>query len=98
MFEARDRMPFLYIATECSRLEIIETHFTYRPFPGIRQCKFRHWISTTLHPSTHVTNIPNLSISLPGSCDGFHANAKFAAVPLATSGGHVAVIDVSFIR
>nr|CAB3233029.1 coronin-7-like [Phallusia mammillata] len=66
-----------------------------KTFPGVRQCKFRHWTSTTMHPSTHVTNIQNLSKSLPGSCDGFHVNAKFAAVPLSTSGGHIAVIDVT---
>ncbi|CAK8684356.1 unnamed protein product [Clavelina lepadiformis] len=66
-----------------------------KPFPGVRQCKFRHWTGTVLHPSTHITAITKLSHTIPGGSDGFHANDRYAAVPLTTPGGHVGIIELA---
>ena len=62
---------------------------------GVRQCKFRHWTGTVLHPSTHITAVAKLSHTIPGGSDGFHANDRYAAVPLTTPGGHVGIIEVN---
>jgi coronin-7 len=34
--------------------------------------KYRHLKGTTLHKSTHVENLKNISRQIPGECDGFH--------------------------
>ena len=64
-------------------------------FSGVRQSKFRHWQGKALHKSTHITNIRNLSRNIPGESDMFHANPERCAVPLAGSGGLIAVFEMS---
>jgi coronin-7 len=64
-------------------------------FTAVRQSKFRHLEGTPLHKSLHIDNLRNLSKNVPGESDAFHANKKFAAVPLGGSGGLIAIIKVS---
>ena len=63
-------------------------------FLGVRQSKFRHLEGVPLHKSHNIENIRNLSKTLPGESDMFHANTKFCALPLGGSGGLVAVLKV----
>ncbi|XP_062999412.1 coronin-7 [Elgaria multicarinata webbii] len=56
---------------------------------------FRHVQGTVLHRSTHITNLKGLSLTTPGECDGFCANQQRAAVPLLSSGGQVAILELS---
>uniref|UniRef100_A0A8C6TFY4 Coronin n=1 Tax=Neogobius melanostomus TaxID=47308 RepID=A0A8C6TFY4_9GOBI len=57
--------------------------------------KFRHIQGTVMHRDTHITNIRGLNLTTPGECDGFCANSKHVAVPLATSGGQIGVFERS---
>ena len=57
--------------------------------------KFRHLKGTPTHKSTHIENIRNISRQIPGECNGFHANSKRVAVPLAGPGGKIAVYELS---
>uniref|UniRef100_H2ZK42 Coronin n=1 Tax=Ciona savignyi TaxID=51511 RepID=H2ZK42_CIOSA len=86
---------FKKVETEKKKVEPELPKPSGRAFTVGQKSKFRHWIATTLHPATHVTNIPKLKMSLPGSCDGFHANHERAAVPLTTPGGHIAILELS---
>lgn len=56
--------------------------------------KFRHIQGTVLHRDTHFTNLRGMSLTTPGECDGFCANGQRVAVPLAISGGQIAVLEV----
>lgn len=47
-----------------------------------------------MHRDTHITNIRNLNLTTPGECDGFCVNRERVAVPLAISGGQIAVFEV----
>ena len=69
-------------------------HFSIFILTGVKQSKFRHWLATVLHPSTHITNLPEQSRNISSACDGFHVNQKYAAIPLTTPGGPIAVIEV----
>ncbi|XP_072549186.1 coronin-7 isoform X2 [Salminus brasiliensis] len=57
--------------------------------------KFRHVQGSVLHRDTHITNLRGMSLTTPGECDGFSANAQRVAVPLATAGGQIAVLELS---
>ena len=67
-----------------------------KAFTGVRSSKFRHLHGTLMHKSNNLENVRNLSISMPGDCDGFHVNQEFAAYPLSGPGGQIAVVSVSF--
>lgn len=56
--------------------------------------KFRHAQGTVLHRDSHITNLKGLSLTTPGESDGFCANRLRVAVPLLSSGGQVAVLEV----
>ncbi|XP_023703949.1 coronin-7 isoform X2 [Cryptotermes secundus] len=60
-----------------------------------RVSKFRHLKGTSLHKSTHIENIRNVSRQISGECDGFHANRERVAVPLSGPGGKIAVFELS---
>ena len=64
-------------------------------FTGVRSSKFRHLHGTPIHKSNNLENVRNLSISMPGDCDGFQVNQEFAAFPLSGPGGQIAVVSVS---
>lgn len=57
--------------------------------------KFRHLKGTPAHKSTHIENIRNISRQIPGECNGFTANHKRVAVPIAGPGGKIAVYELS---
>ena len=48
-----------------------------------------------MHKSLHIDNVRNISQSIPGESDGFHANPKYCAVPLSGSAGVIAIIQVN---
>lgn len=56
--------------------------------------KFRHTQGTVLHRDSHITNLKGLNLTTPGESDGFCANRLRVAVPLLSSGGQVAVLEV----
>lgn len=49
-----------------------------------------------MHKSLNIENVRNLSKSIPGESDYFHANRAFCAVPLGGAGGLIAILSVSF--
>ncbi|XP_037544478.1 coronin-7 [Nematolebias whitei] len=57
--------------------------------------KFRHIQGVVMHRDTHITNIRNINLTTPGECDGFCVNRQRVAVPLAISGGQIAVFERS---
>ncbi|XP_030740254.1 coronin-7 isoform X2 [Echinops telfairi] len=56
--------------------------------------KFRHAQGTVLHRDSHITNLKGLNLTTPGESDGFCANGQRVAVPLLSSGGQVAVLEL----
>ncbi|XP_029801866.1 coronin-7 [Suricata suricatta] len=56
--------------------------------------KFRHAQGTVLHRDSHITNLKGLNLTTPGESDGFCANRLRVAVPLISSGGQVAVLEL----
>lgn len=56
--------------------------------------KFRHAQGTVLHRDSHITNLKGLNLTTPGESDGFCANWQRVAMPLLSSGGQVAVLEV----
>lgn len=57
--------------------------------------KFRHIQGAVMHRDTHITNIRGLNLTTPGECDGFCANHQHLAVPLAITGGQIAILERS---
>ncbi|XP_059204248.1 coronin-7 [Centropristis striata] len=57
--------------------------------------KFRHVQGAVMHRDTHITNLRGLNLTTPGECDGFCVNSQRVAVPLAISGGQIAVFERS---
>ncbi|XP_072040338.1 coronin-7-like [Amphiura filiformis] len=57
--------------------------------------KFRHMQAALMPRTTQIYDIKNVSISTFGECDGFHANRKWAAVPLGGPAGMIAIIDIN---
>ncbi|GAB1299957.1 Coronin-7 [Apodemus speciosus] len=47
-----------------------------------------------LHRDSHITNLKGLNLTTPGESDGFCANRLRVAVPLLSSGGQVAVLEM----
>jgi len=62
----------------------------------MKQSKFRHIEGSTVHKSLHIENLRNVSQSMPGESDGFHANLKYCAIPMSGSAGVIAIIQVNF--
>ncbi|KAB0350227.1 hypothetical protein FD754_015084 [Muntiacus muntjak] len=56
--------------------------------------KFRHAQGIVLHRDSHITNLKGLNLTTPGESDGFCANQLRVAVPLLSSGGQVAVLEL----
>ncbi|XP_007499130.2 coronin-7 isoform X1 [Monodelphis domestica] len=56
--------------------------------------KFRHAQGTVLHRDTHITNLKGLNLTTPGESDGFCANRLHVALPLLSTGGQVAVLEL----
>lgn len=67
---------------------------TVSPPPPGPSSKFRHAQGTILHRDSHITNLKGLNHTTPGESDGFCANRLHVAVPLLSSGGQVAVLEV----
>uniref|UniRef100_A0A671YCA1 Coronin n=1 Tax=Sparus aurata TaxID=8175 RepID=A0A671YCA1_SPAAU len=57
--------------------------------------KFRHIQGAVMHRDTHITNLRGLNLTTPGESDGFCANSQRVAVPLAISGGQIAILERS---
>lgn len=57
--------------------------------------KFRHIQGAVMHRDTHITNLRNLNLTIPGESDGFCVNQQRMAVPLAISGGQIAICERS---
>lgn len=57
--------------------------------------KFRHIQGAVMHRDTHFTNLKGLNLTTPGECDGFCVNRQRMAVPLAISGGQIAIFELS---
>lgn len=57
--------------------------------------KFRHIQGAVSHRDTHVTNLRGLNLTTPGESDGFCVNRQRMAVPLAISGGQIAIFERS---
>ncbi|CAG2122156.1 unnamed protein product, partial [Medioppia subpectinata] len=57
--------------------------------------KFRHLKGTISGRETHITNFNGLSKTIPGECDGFKVNSRFAAVPIGPACNQLAVLSVS---
>lgn len=64
-------------------------------FKGVRQSKYRYISGKTLHPSHHLTNLKNLSKTIPHDSDLFVANTQRCAVPLEGAGGIIAVLELN---
>lgn len=47
-----------------------------------------------MHRDTHITNLRGLNLTTPGESDGFCVNPQRVAVPLAISGGQMAIFEV----
>lgn len=59
--------------------------------------KFRHIQGAVMHRNTHITNMRGLNLTTPGECDGFCVNRERVAVPLAISGGQIAIFEVQLL-
>ncbi|XP_026181658.1 coronin-7 [Mastacembelus armatus] len=57
--------------------------------------KYRHIQGVVMHRDTHITNMRGLNLTTPGECDGFCVNRQRVAVPLAISGGQIAIFERS---
>ncbi|XP_038618544.1 coronin-7 isoform X1 [Tachyglossus aculeatus] len=56
--------------------------------------KFRHAQGTVLHRDSHITNLKGLNLTTPGESDGFCANRQRVALPLLSTGGQIAVLEL----
>lgn len=61
----------------------------------VRVSKFRHLNGAVGSRDTQITNLPPLCKTIPGESEGFRANTERLALPLAISGGHVAILELS---
>lgn len=61
----------------------------------MRTTKFRHLKGTILGKETHITNFSGLSKTIPGECDAFKVNSKYAAVPIGPSCNQLAIIQIT---
>ncbi|XP_064151569.1 coronin-7 isoform X4 [Loxodonta africana] len=74
----------------------IGTSFSQRSLQSLLgpSSKFRHAYGTILHRDSHITNLKGLNLTTPGESDGFCANRLRVAVPLLSSSGQVAVLEL----
>ena len=63
-------------------------------FTGVHSSKYRHLEGVPGPRGQHIDNIRNLSHTLPGESNMFHANVERFALPLSGAGGLVAVLEV----
>uniref|UniRef100_A0A8C2XD90 Coronin n=1 Tax=Cyclopterus lumpus TaxID=8103 RepID=A0A8C2XD90_CYCLU len=77
-----------------SLLGINTAHFGVCPFLWPTS-KFRHIQGAVTHRDTHITNLRGLNLTTPGESDGFCVNRHRVAVPLAISGGQIAICERS---
>lgn len=61
----------------------------------VRVSKYRHLNGSVGNRDTQITNLPPMCKTLPGESEGFRANTERLALPLAISGGHLAVLELS---
>ncbi|XP_064481364.1 coronin-7-like isoform X2 [Ornithodoros turicata] len=61
----------------------------------VRVSKFRHLNGVVGSRDTQITNLPPLCKTIPGESEGFRANTDRLALPLAISGGHVAILELT---
>uniref|UniRef100_G3PBH3 Coronin n=2 Tax=Gasterosteus aculeatus aculeatus TaxID=481459 RepID=G3PBH3_GASAC len=57
--------------------------------------KLRHIQGAVMHRTTHITNLRGLNLTTPGESNGFCVNRQRVAVPLAISGGQIAICERS---
>ncbi|KAI3359223.1 hypothetical protein L3Q82_002748 [Scortum barcoo] len=57
--------------------------------------KYRHIQGVVMHRDTHITKVRGLNLTTPGESDGFCVNRQRVAVPLAISGGQIAIFERS---
>ncbi|KAL1438135.1 hypothetical protein MTO96_048226 [Rhipicephalus appendiculatus] len=61
----------------------------------VRVSKYRHLNGSVGSRDTQITNLPPMCNTLPGESEGFRANTERVALPLAISGGHLAILELS---
>ncbi|KAL1434831.1 hypothetical protein MTO96_001722 [Rhipicephalus appendiculatus] len=61
----------------------------------VRVSKYRHLNGSVGNRDTQITNLPPMCKTLPGESEGFRANTERLALPLAISGGHLAILELS---
>lgn len=61
----------------------------------VRVSKYRHLNGSVGSRDTQITNLPPMCKTLPGESEGFRANTERIALPLAISGGHLAILELS---
>ncbi|KAL3188432.1 hypothetical protein MRX96_003412 [Rhipicephalus microplus] len=61
----------------------------------MRVSKYRHLNGSVGSRDTQITNLPPMCKTLPGESEGFRANIERLALPLAISGGHLAILELS---
>lgn len=64
-------------------------------FAGVHSSKFRHIEGSPMHRSTYIESIPNLNTTISGDSNSFQVNRDLMVVPLAGSGGRLAVFERS---
>ena len=64
---------------------------------GVHSSKYRHLEGIPGPRGQHIENIRNLSHTLPGESNMFHANSERFALPLSGAGGLVAVLEVGVL-
>ncbi|OQR76932.1 coronin-7-like, partial [Tropilaelaps mercedesae] len=60
----------------------------------VRVSKYRHLNGNLGTREAQVSNLPALCKTIPGESEGFRANSTRVAIPLATSGGHLAILEM----
>ncbi|XP_075733806.1 coronin-7 isoform X3 [Rhipicephalus microplus] len=61
----------------------------------VRVSKYRHLNGSVGSRDTQITNLPPMCNTLPGESESFRANTERVALPLAISGGHLAILELS---
>ncbi|GIY09473.1 coronin-7 [Caerostris darwini] len=61
---------------------------------GMRVSKFRHLNGNIFPKEFHITDLPTLTRTVPGECNGFDANEKRIAVPVGAPGNFLAILEL----
>lgn len=72
-----------------------DRHSRCRSVLGTVQSKFRHLETSSGANKQCFTNLRQVSTRMPTESNGFCVSNKYAAIPLASTGGVVAICDVS---